>query len=102
MGQPRGEHDFRPKLMAYANLEKNRIEFLASFSCQISDRILSKEKALKLLLQASEYLTEQKGMCLWHVSLQKFLAGDLSWLQSISTYTCLTAVHIYFKNRAAV
>lgn len=29
-------------------LEKNRIEFLASFSCRISDRILSKVKDLKL------------------------------------------------------
>lgn len=68
---PRRECGFKPKLMECVILEKNRIEFLVSFTCWIADRTLRKKKKnLKQFgLPASEYLNKQKGICLRHISL---------------------------------
>lgn len=41
---PRRECGFKPKLMECVILEKNRIEFLVSFTCWIADRTLRKKK----------------------------------------------------------
>lgn len=41
---PRRGCGFEPKLMECVILEKNRIEFLVSFTCGIADRTLSQEK----------------------------------------------------------